>query len=99
MQNKKTNTLLPIIRVCWYEAKGRKEKCFSLDDVNQQPSLAVPFAKMDSFLATIGKTRTDVNIYLIDKVNGEWRTDWELYEGGEILPHPWARTSARQVVA
>jgi hypothetical protein len=90
MSNRKTKTVLPVIRVAIYHDGKPITKYFSLDSVNDEPSLAVPFAHADKYLASIGRDRTHANVYLIDKVNGEWRTDWELEEDGVVLPHPWA---------
>jgi hypothetical protein len=91
--NKPTKTLLPIVRVAYYCNSKRVEKYFAMDSINDVPSLAIPFAKADAWLKSAGRDRTHANIYLIDKVNGEWRSDYEAHaDGCEILPHPWATT-------
>ena len=93
MKNKITDTLLPVVKVSFYHGERKIESYFTLDSVNDAPSLEVPIRKARDFLATFGLTQADVSLYLIDKVNGEWRTDWELSPNGVVLDHPWKPAS------
>lgn len=60
-----TATLLPYTRIVIYLPNGRRaDKCFAT------PELAQQFIERD-------KPKC-FNLYRIEKVNGTWRTDWEL---------------------
>lgn len=60
----KTATLLPYVRVATYDLRKNRDLCFP----DQESA--------DAFIRTSGAKC--VNVYRIEKVNGTWRTDWEL---------------------
>jgi hypothetical protein len=90
MNNPITAFVLPVIRVHAQHNGKALEKYFTLDGINDHPSLLPAFQKADAWLESMGKSRTDANIYLINRVNGEWRTDWQMADNFRVLRHPWS---------
>lgn len=68
-----TTTLLPFTRVVAYLPSGKRaDKCFATFDDSRQ------------FVADCASKGIGTNIYRIDKINGTWRTDWQLVPLAEL---------------
>ena len=93
-----TKTLLPLVRIVFRANNKGHDKVFNTCDAPKSTARE-NLKRAVRWYRSLGKRRRDVSVYLIEKVNGTWSTDWKLSEGGEILPHPWKESWERHAAA